>query len=138
MTTDVQKLNDAKHQISFELTSIRTALSTVEDNVNGIGLDMFPERARVLDEHEWKALQKAESKLLTEAPPYGPYGYTDVFSREDSHVAGMLWDYTQPNVENIPYTSEQPHPDNWIEAQTARRVARALLLCVSGEEALLR
>jgi hypothetical protein len=84
---------------------------------------------RILNDHEWRALESAENALYR--PGTGGNGYTDVMDRESSHMVASVWDYCQDQIE----AAEDNRP---TIAQVAARVARVIMTMAFGPESLLR
>jgi len=90
---------------------------------------------RTLTPSEWDKLERCERPLYSTDP--GGHAYTDVMRREDSQDAAAMWDETYPNVDATTF-DEMDRMGDRLEWETARRVARMLLIRAFGVESLLK
>ena len=142
MPTPVDKLWDAKQSVRMQTASARTALSEIDDIVNGIGVDMYP-RQRILSEYEYNLLMEAERPLYKDE--YAMNSYTDVIPRDFSEFAALVWDHISDCMgpENMATFGDrkfktEASKKTWIKKEEARWVARSLFMMIMGPEALIR
>jgi len=93
---------------------------------------------RNLTRTEWAALEKAERPLYAGDP--GCHGYTDVNRRDESELAGAMWEQAeQHSVDYVEDTNDQLDPedaemDRLVTEEVAARVAYALAVLAFGKE----